>query len=76
MPTTIIETAKTHMKEDPAILMAISANQNGTGLLPSVPCHEATTRKKSFAELQIIVPKINTTLDTTLASPSPKPKKS
>jgi hypothetical protein len=34
-----------------------------------------TTRKKLSAELQIIVPKINTTLDTTLASPSPKPKK-
>src|SRR6266404_5123908 len=35
-PKTIIETAKTHMKEEEGILMAMSANQNAIGHLPSL----------------------------------------
>jgi len=42
-PTTIIETAKTHMKEDEAILMAISANQNAIGIA-KLALERVTTR--------------------------------
>ncbi len=34
------------MKEDEAILMAISANQNAIGHLPSLPSQGVTTPKK------------------------------